>query len=162
MLLFLRIKWDNICKYAIIVQGTQEDFDKWGSTGTRSSKYRLHVAIKKMSTEFSTTQLLFQGSIWLMTENVSILSSMDFSSLFSLEWWLHSVDVASQHREDSGLFKLAISEMSQVCSSPYTQPFLYTHIPGLPDSLSVLRSAGPLSPQRNSPAKNLGVFIFSL
>lgn len=115
-----------------------------------------------MSAEFSTTQLLCQGSICLMTENVSILSSMDFSSLFSLERWLHSVDIASQHREDSDLFKLAISEMSQVCSSPYTQPFLYIHIPGLSDSLSVLWSTGPLSPQRNSPDKNPGISFFSL
>lgn len=116
----------------------------------------------KMSTELSTPQLRCQGSMCLMTESVSILSSVDFSSLFSLEWWLPSVDIASQRREDPGLFKLAISEMSQVCSSPYTQPFLYIHISGLPDSLSVLRSTGRLSPQRNSPANNLGVFFFSL
>ena len=95
--------------------------------------------------------------------NSSGLSSADFSSLFlSLERWLLSVDSAWQQKEGASLFTQATSEVLQVCSDPCTLPFPYTHIPGLPASLSVLQPTGPFPPQRNSPAKNLGIFFFSL
>lgn len=75
-LIFEGMKWDNICKYAIPAQGTEETFNEWGSARTHSSKYRLSVAIYKTSTDLCTTQLVFQASVCLMAENVTFIYSV--------------------------------------------------------------------------------------
>ena len=77
-LLSAKTKWENMCQYATILPGTQEVFDKQVSAGTHHWKYRCSVAIKEMSAEVSTAQLLLQGSLFLMAENVTFINSVCF------------------------------------------------------------------------------------
>lgn len=155
----LRIKSDNNCKYATKTWTQRKHSIAALSRNTLLKEQAPQDIKKKCQLRFLQPRLCFKSLFtWWQKKkcsissvvNSSIFSSMDFPS-FSLEWGLNSPDLAVWGRTPACSHRLHL-KCTHFCSGPHEHLCQPVHS----------AVSWPIHFLRNSPAKNLGIFLFSL